>query len=111
LSGFTCVRHGFFAPEGHVPSILQAIAGMIQPVPNLSSRRRDPALVSLGVAIRSIREERELSQEALALLAEVDRSYLGSVERGDSNVAVLTLVRIATALGVTVSELVLSAAL
>ena len=47
-----------------------------------------------------------MSQENLALLAEVDRSYLGRVERGDNNVAVLTLIRIARALGLTLRQLI-----
>jgi transcriptional regulator with XRE-family HTH domain len=52
-----------------------------------------------------------MSQESLALLAEVDRSYLGRVERGDNNVAVLTLIRIAKALDVTTVELMKQAGL
>jgi transcriptional regulator with XRE-family HTH domain len=41
----------------------------------------------------------------LAFLAEVDRGYVGRVERGDNNVAVLTLKKLAKALGTTVSKL------
>ena len=74
-------------------------------VPNLSKQRQNPALVSLGEAIRRLRLERGISQESLALLAEVDRSYVGRVERGDNNVAVLTLVKVANALDITVCEL------
>lgn len=81
------------------------------PVPNLSSHRRDPALVSLGTAIRTTREAKSISQEALALRAGVDRSYVGRVERGDNNVAVLTLVKIARALEITVAELMMISAL
>jgi transcriptional regulator with XRE-family HTH domain len=54
---------------------------------------------------------REISQERLALMSEVDRSYMGRVERGDNNVAVLTLVRIAASLDLTVSELMAEAGL
>lgn len=39
-----------------------------------------------------------MSQENLALLADVDRTYIGNVERGQSNVAVLVLLRIVKAL-------------
>lgn len=46
-----------------------------------------------------------MSQEELAHLAEVDRSYLGRVERGDNNVAILTLCRVAQALGVSGAHL------
>lgn len=46
-----------------------------------------------------------ISQEKLALMAEVDRSYLGRIERGDNNAALLTLVRIAGALEMTAAAL------
>ena len=52
-----------------------------------------------------MRRAKGISQEALALLAEVDRSYLGRVERGDNNVAILTLAKLAKALGVSVAKL------
>jgi transcriptional regulator with XRE-family HTH domain len=46
-----------------------------------------------------------LSQEAVALAAEMDKGYLGRVERGDSVVALLVMVKIAKALGVSVERL------
>lgn len=84
---------------------------MIRWMPNLSSHRQDPVLVSLGQTIRRIRNERGMSQEQLALSAEIDMSYLGRVERGDNNVAVLRLKRIADALGVTMTALMNDAGL
>ena len=80
-------------------------------MPNLSRSRQSPALVALGNAIRHTRERKGISQEALALLAEVDRSYVGRVERGDNNVAILTLAKIAKALGVSVAKLAAKAKL
>jgi transcriptional regulator with XRE-family HTH domain len=80
-------------------------------VPNLSRQRQDPALLALGEAIRELRAEQGISQEQLALIAGVDRSYLGRIERGDNNVAMLTLARIAQALDVTVTEVAARAAL
>jgi transcriptional regulator with XRE-family HTH domain len=74
-------------------------------VPNLSKNRQDPILVALGDAIRRIRVEKGISQEKLALLAEVDRSYVGRVERGDNNVAMLTLARLVKALGISLRDL------
>lgn len=74
-------------------------------MPNLSRKRQHPALVALGRAIREVRSSKGISQEKLALLAEVDRSYVGRIERGDNNVALLTLARLADALGVTVARL------
>ena len=80
-------------------------------MPNLSKNRQDPVLVALGVALRRIRLEKSISQEKLALLAEVDRSYVGRVERGDNNVAMLTLVRLAGALDISLSDLMAEAGL
>lgn len=80
-------------------------------MPNLSSSRQDPVLTALGAALRSIRLEKSISQEKLALLAEVDRSYVGRVERGDNNVALLTLSRLAGALDISLAELMQRAGL
>ena len=80
-------------------------------MPNLSKHRQDPALMALGDAIRRIRLSKGISQEKLALLAEVDRSYVGRVERGDNNAAVLTLVRLARAFDVSISKLMKEAGL
>lgn len=80
-------------------------------MPNLSQNRQSAELVALGSAIRKCRLEKNISQERLALLAGVDRSYLGRVERGDNNAATLTLVKIAAALGMTLAELATEAQL
>jgi len=80
-------------------------------MPNPSRNRQDPALVALGAAIRRVRLSKGISQEKLALLAEVDRSYVGRVERGDNNVAVLTLSKLALALDMTMAKLMLKAKL
>lgn len=82
-----------------------------QDVPNLSSRRRDPSLLALGTALRQLRLEQGISQEMLALVAGVDRSYVGRVERGDNNVAVLTLLRLAEPLGLRASAVMARAGL
>jgi len=62
-------------------------------------------LKKVGARIRAIRKTQGLSQEALALAADLDRSYIGGVERGERNIAVLNLQKIAYALKVPVSEL------
>ncbi len=80
-------------------------------MPNLSRKRQDPMLIALGEAIRRIRLSKDISQEKLALLAEVDRSYVGRVERGDNNVAVLTLARLARALDFSIAQLMQEAGL
>lgn len=60
----------------------------------------------VGENVRRIRLERGISQEALAYDAEVDRSYLGSLERGEKNPTVRLLARIAEVLECGVSDLV-----
>lgn len=74
-------------------------------VPNLSQQRQHPALVALGEAIRRVRRQRGISQEKLALIADIDRSYVGRVERGDNNVAVLTLLKLTQALEISLVDL------
>lgn len=74
-------------------------------VPNLSRHRKNRALVALGAVIREKRLAVGLSQEQLAFIAELDRSYLGQIERGDSNVTVLNLKQLAEALGTSIEEI------
>jgi len=74
-------------------------------MPKKSTSERSVLLSRVGARIRRVRLEQGLSQESLALAAGLDRSYVGSVERGQRNVAVLNLKRIATALHLTLSEL------
>lgn len=55
--------------------------------------------------MRHLRAKAALSQEALALQAEIDRSYLGGIERGEHNVAVINLLKLSGALGVSLTDL------
>lgn len=64
-----------------------------------------PALVALGVAIRQTRLEKQLSQEELAHRSAIDRSYMSSIERGQQNPGIVSLLRIADALEISCSEL------
>jgi transcriptional regulator with XRE-family HTH domain len=70
------------------------------------ARPANPLLRTIGLTIRALRHERGLSQEALAELAHIDRSYMSGVERGLRNVSVLNVARIAAALDVPVRDLV-----
>ena len=66
----------------------------------------NPALVSLGAAIRAERKAKGLSQEALAELAGIDRSYIGGIERGEHNLAIMNLLKIADAMNIRVVDLI-----
>jgi len=63
------------------------------------------ATKSLGANIREFRKKRGISQEALADLAGVHRTYLGGIERGERNVSLDNIVRIARALKIMPKEL------
>ena len=59
----------------------------------------------VGKRVRALRLERGLSQEKLAELADLHRNYVGGVERGERNVALLNIVALAHALRVKPAEL------
>ena len=68
---------------------------------------RNPALaLAFGEAVRSVRESAGVAQEALALIAEMDRSYLGRLERGEKQPSLDVVFRLAAALGVAPGDLV-----
>lgn len=58
----------------------------------------------IGARIKDLRLEMGLSQEKLALKAELDRTYLAGVERGIRNVTVISLAKILGALDITWSD-------
>jgi len=66
---------------------------------------RSEALSGFGAAVRRIRLERGLSQEQFADLCQLDRTYIGGVERGERNVGLINVYRIASALEVAASSL------
>ena len=61
--------------------------------------------VLFGERVRHLRKKRGWSQEAFAHAAGLDRSYMGSIERGERNVSLENICLIATALGVSPAEL------
>lgn len=67
--------------------------------------QHSPALLALGSAVRDYRGRLGLSQEELAHRAELNRTYVGDVERGVRNVSFRALRQIADALEIRTSEL------
>ena len=81
-------------------------------MPNTSPRHaNDPALVALGAAIRRCRLAQGVSQEELAHRSAIDRSYMSSIERGGQNPGVMSIIRIARAMDMTMTELMAEAEL
>jgi transcriptional regulator with XRE-family HTH domain len=70
-----------------------------------------PTLSAFGGAVREMRKGMGLSQEALADIAGIDRSYMGGIERGEHNLALINIQRIANALKISVADLMLEAKL
>jgi transcriptional regulator with XRE-family HTH domain len=67
---------------------------------------RGLVLTKLGQNVRALREGRRISQESLALEANLDRTYISQVERGRRNVSVVNLCRLAYVLRVSPSALI-----
>jgi transcriptional regulator with XRE-family HTH domain len=71
----------------------------------MPARPADPALADFGAAVRKCRQRLGLSQEALADVAGIHRTYIGDVERGMRNVSLLNILRISRALDIEASNL------
>lgn len=65
----------------------------------------DDLLRALGERVREVRVERGLSQEQVGERAELHRNEIGVIERGETNISFINLLRICRALDVTPSEL------
>jgi transcriptional regulator with XRE-family HTH domain len=69
-------------------------------------KRRDTQIqVAFGERVRELRKQKNFSQEDLGLACALDRTYIGGVERGERNISLLNIVRIAEALDVEPGEL------
>ena len=64
-----------------------------------------PELVSLGRVIRELRTEMGYSQESFADEVGIDRSYIGGIERGEHNLALVNILKISKALKMPSSKL------
>ncbi|MCE2394513.1 helix-turn-helix transcriptional regulator [Candidatus Poribacteria bacterium] len=62
-------------------------------------------LKKFGDRVRSLRNQAGISQEKLAEMAEMHRTYISGIERGERNVSLINIMRLASALNVSVSKL------
>jgi len=66
---------------------------------------RDDILVRFGKRVRELRLETGLSQEAFAEKCDLDRTYIGSIERGERNLSLRNIEAVARGLGISLAEL------
>lgn len=81
---------------------------MAKPSPTYAGAKE---LVALGRVIRQFRLELEYSQEAFADAVGIDRSYIGGIERGEHNLALMNLLKIAKTLNLSAGQLLAEAKL
>ncbi len=67
--------------------------------------KRHPVLTAFGLSVRKQREAHGLTQEALAEKADLDQTYISGIERGIRNPSVLSIAKIAKAMGISLSQL------
>jgi transcriptional regulator with XRE-family HTH domain len=61
--------------------------------------------IKFGKNLKQLRTEKGISQESLALKADLDRTYIPSIEKGERNVSITVVEKLANALSVEISEL------
>ena len=71
----------------------------------MSSGKQDPISSRFGRAVRQSRDDLGISQEELAARCSLHRTYLAGIESGNRNPSLKSIVRLATGLGTTASQL------
>jgi transcriptional regulator with XRE-family HTH domain len=69
-----------------------------------TSPAKNPVLTAFGAAVRRRRKERGFSQEAFGDACGIDRSYMGGIERGEHNLALINIMKIIDTLEIQPSE-------
>jgi transcriptional regulator with XRE-family HTH domain len=66
---------------------------------------KDASLIRFGINLRDARERAGLTQEGLAERTGLHRTYVGAVERGERNIGILNILRLAHSLGIGAAQL------
>ena len=66
----------------------------------------DERMVAFGKRVREVRKSKGISQEKLAEMAGIDRSYMGNIERGEKNITLKKAYEICDALEIEIQDLV-----
>jgi len=75
------------------------------PMVPMEKSRESQIQKRFGERLRDLRKQKGLSQEALALACDLDRTYIGGVERGERNISLLNIQKVADALGISPRDL------
>ena len=73
----------------------------------MDKERQQEVKRRFGTRLRALRKARKLSQDAVGLKSGLDPSYVGQIERGESNLSLVNIHRIAEALEVVAGELLM----
>ena len=76
------------------------------PIPRRGPSFDPDAALAFGRVIRAMREKAQVAQDAFALVAGIDRSYYGKLERGERQPSLGLILRVSEALGVSAAEIV-----
>lgn len=71
----------------------------------MRGKDKDPRM-AFGKTVRTLRTAAGISQERLADLADINRSYIGDVERGKRNISLVNMTKVAAALSVPLSRVI-----
>ena len=74
-------------------------------MPEKYSKQEQSLLSKIGKRIRTLRNETGISQEDFAKKCDLDRTYISDVERGERNISIINLNKIAKSLKITLSQL------
>ena len=66
----------------------------------------DERMLAFGKRVREVRKSKGISQERLAEMADIDRSYMGNIERGEKNITLKKAYEICDALEIEIQDLV-----
>ena len=93
--------------DRHHPGMILIVRGtvLIVNIPMVRMGKRADILVRFGLRVRELRQAQGYSQESFAAACELDRTYIGGIERGERNLALRNIEAIAQTLGITLSEL------
>ena len=67
-------------------------------------KQNSETLIKFGEKVRELRMQRSLSQEQLASIADVHRTYIGMIERAEKNITLLNIEKLAIALKININD-------